>query len=583
MLVDPATGALTSVAGRALRAHEEEGRDDAPVEAELFLHQIESQTPPTTDLTEVAVQLRASRRGMGEAARAAGAAAVATGTPVLVEEARTHAAAALPADHGGVRRGRPLRARLGDPRPRRRHRRGGGHPGAGRDRPVAAGAARAQRQLAVRPRRDTGYASWRYQTWSRWPSHGTRRGVRRPRGLPQGDRRLLEWGAALDDGMLYLDARPSQTYPTLEIRVADVCGDVEDAVLVTALARALVTTEADAGAGPTRRGAATCCAPPAGGPPATGSPTGWSTRAGSSWCRPARRSPRSSTTPGGAVAAGDLELVRDQVERLLARGNGATQQRRTFERTGSLVEVVADAVARTEALPGAAGDAAGRAPIRRNRPRGGPIRLSCAEPSGLFPRPVTDAGGRPPERGIREAGSVHNEGAGTALGASYRLRRAARPGRHGRGVARRGPPHRRGRGRQAAAPGAHLRPGPGRPLRPGALDPHRPAPPPRGRRPRPRRRGRPAGDHHGLRRRRLAARRPGRRAGRCRPERAAASWPPSSRASPPRTPGAILHRDLKPDNVLLTSGWQASTPARYGSPTSASRGWSPRAPAPPPA
>ena len=47
--------------------------------------------------------------------------------------------------------------------------------------------------------------------------------------------------------------------------------------------------------------------------------------------------------------AGDTALVTDQVERLLARGNGATQQRRTFERTGSLADVVSEAVARTEA------------------------------------------------------------------------------------------------------------------------------------------------------------------------------------------------------------------------------------------
>ena len=46
---------------------------------------------------------------------------------------------------------------------------------------------------------------------------------------------------------------------------------------------------------------------------------------------------------------GDAELVEDLVERLLARGNGATQQRRTYERRGSLADVVADAVARTEA------------------------------------------------------------------------------------------------------------------------------------------------------------------------------------------------------------------------------------------
>jgi carboxylate-amine ligase len=48
-------------------------------------------------------------------------------------------------------------------------------------------------------------------------------------------------------------------------------------------------------------------------------------------------------------AHGDTALVRDQVERLLARGNGATQQRRTYERTGRLADVVAEAVERTEA------------------------------------------------------------------------------------------------------------------------------------------------------------------------------------------------------------------------------------------
>ena len=63
-------------------------------------------------------------------------------------------------------------------------------------------------------------------------------------------------------------------------------------------------------------------------------------------------------------AAGDTALVEDQVERLLARGNGATQQRRTFERTGSLADVVADAVARTEASWSRLGRAGRPRPIR---------------------------------------------------------------------------------------------------------------------------------------------------------------------------------------------------------------------------
>ena len=69
-------------------------------------------------------------------------------------------------------------------------------------------------------------------------------------------RTLTEWGAALDDGMVYFDARLSVKYPTVEIRVTDVCTDLDDAVLVAALTRGLVTEVAD-DPGPTRSGAAT--------------------------------------------------------------------------------------------------------------------------------------------------------------------------------------------------------------------------------------------------------------------------------------------------------------------------------------
>ena len=44
----------------------------------------------------------------------------------------------------------------------------------------------------------------------------------------------------MDDGMIYFDARLSVHYPTIEIRVADVCCDVDDAVLIAVLCRALV-------------------------------------------------------------------------------------------------------------------------------------------------------------------------------------------------------------------------------------------------------------------------------------------------------------------------------------------------------
>lgn len=48
----------------------------------------------------------------------------------------------------------------------------------------------------------------------------------------------------LDRHMVYLDARLSDSYPTVEVRVADVCLDPSDTVVVAGLVRALVDTAA---------------------------------------------------------------------------------------------------------------------------------------------------------------------------------------------------------------------------------------------------------------------------------------------------------------------------------------------------
>src|SRR5206468_11825762 len=97
---------------------------------------------------------------------------------------------------------------------------------------------------------DAGYASFRTMAWGRWPTAGptTRFG-----SVAEYDRRvdaLVASGAALDAGMLYFDARLSANYPTVEIRVADVCPEVADTVLLAALCRALVES-ASRGALPT--------------------------------------------------------------------------------------------------------------------------------------------------------------------------------------------------------------------------------------------------------------------------------------------------------------------------------------------
>ncbi len=197
---------------------------------------------------------------------------------------------------------------------------------------------------------DTGYGSFRSVLWGRWPSAGPTELFGDEAGYDEQVEELIRSGGALDDGMIYFDARLSARYPTVEIRVADVCTDVSDAVLLAALARALVDTAARAWRNdepvPAVRTALLRSA---------------------SW-RAARWAvsgtlidPRDGTqrpawtvidelvellTPALA-ASGDRELVTHGLRRLAEDGVGAQRQRAVLADRGSLDEVVADAHVRT--------------------------------------------------------------------------------------------------------------------------------------------------------------------------------------------------------------------------------------------
>jgi carboxylate-amine ligase len=351
LLVDPDTNLLTAVAEQAVRAHDGDGRpmavDEPEVERELFRQQIETMTEPCTTLDELEERLCAGRRAVAEAAAEAGAVAVAVATPVLVDEdaeitpqpryerireeygdlARTALVSAMhlhididDEDEGvrvldGIRPWLPVLLAVSA------------------NSPFCRG-------------RDTGHASWRSQIWTRWPSHGSAEAFGSAETYHDVRRTLTDWGAALDDGMIYFDARLSQAYPTVEIRVADVCTDVEDAVLVAGLCRGLVATLAANGDGEAWR----------------------SELLRASMWRAARygmadqlvHPQQRRLAPAREVLeslvalvrpaldeAGDRDRVDDLVERLLARGTGATRQRRAFERDGRLEDVVTDLVART--------------------------------------------------------------------------------------------------------------------------------------------------------------------------------------------------------------------------------------------
>ncbi|MFI7605793.1 glutamate--cysteine ligase [Micromonospora sp. NPDC049366] len=92
---------------------------------------------------------------------------------------------------------------------------------------------------------DTGYASWRSIEWERWPSVAPTPYLESHEHYQRLIRQLISSGVMLDEGMLYWYARLSAKYPTVELRIGDVCPSVDDAVLVAALVRALVATAID--------------------------------------------------------------------------------------------------------------------------------------------------------------------------------------------------------------------------------------------------------------------------------------------------------------------------------------------------
>lgn len=91
---------------------------------------------------------------------------------------------------------------------------------------------------------DSGYASYRYQAWSRWPTAGPPDLFGSAAAYDRHREALLGSGVPLDEGMLYFDARLSEHQPTLEVRVADVCLEAEHAAVLAALVRALVEQSA---------------------------------------------------------------------------------------------------------------------------------------------------------------------------------------------------------------------------------------------------------------------------------------------------------------------------------------------------
>ncbi len=90
---------------------------------------------------------------------------------------------------------------------------------------------------------DTGYASWRFMVWSRWPVSGPPPHWDSPEHYDSTVDALISSQVLLDRAMVYWDVRPSADHPTVEVRVADIPQLATEVSVLAELIRALVVTE----------------------------------------------------------------------------------------------------------------------------------------------------------------------------------------------------------------------------------------------------------------------------------------------------------------------------------------------------
>lgn len=232
----PRGDAVVDIAGRQ--------RSDGQFEHELTREQAELGSPPVTDLAQLAAQLRQLRLRLAKAAVDQGARLLATGTSPIPGSHHTTAEQRYQrmVDTFGLvgRRqltcGMHVHVSVDSPAE--------GVAVLDRIRPWLAVLAALAANSPLLAGEDTGYAGFRSVLWGQWPTAGPTDAFGDVAAYHAVCDQLIAAGAALDEGMLYFDARLSQRYPTVEIRVADVCMHSRDAVVIAGLARALVETAA---------------------------------------------------------------------------------------------------------------------------------------------------------------------------------------------------------------------------------------------------------------------------------------------------------------------------------------------------
>lgn len=89
---------------------------------------------------------------------------------------------------------------------------------------------------------DTGYQSYRMELWCRLPTAGPPPHFRNYDDYQQFIQQLIDTDITDDATKIYWDIRLSERFPTVEFRVADICGTVDEAVMFAGVVRALAQT-----------------------------------------------------------------------------------------------------------------------------------------------------------------------------------------------------------------------------------------------------------------------------------------------------------------------------------------------------
>jgi carboxylate-amine ligase len=338
LLLDPVGGENVPIAEKVMASLPDPLR--ARSRREFRPSMVEMVTDVCTEADELGEQLLTGRRAAAAAAAAAGAALVAVGATPVAERLRA------PVDDP---RFRAIVGHYGpialDPAVCGCH----VHVGVA-DRPLAVQICTRLRDwlpviqaLAVNSPlsegADTGYASWRSIQLDRWPSLGPWPHLRSVDDYERTVAALVASGEMLDRSMVLWYARPSASFPTVEIRVADVCAEARDTVLVAALVRGLVETASlDASAGrpaPELSDAVLHAAHFNAARDGLGG-TLLDPRSGRS--RPAWELVGDlvdRVTPA-LQRHGDLDVVTAGLDRIRREGTGAARQRRLLERSGDV-------------------------------------------------------------------------------------------------------------------------------------------------------------------------------------------------------------------------------------------------------